>query len=102
MLSNEFISTVKSVIGTCQALGILIESKDPKEVLAEISEGKYSEEIAAKKTDVNPEKRKELDAYFAEIEAQQEAIQKEEEKEKADKEEEKAKATIESPEKEKE
>lgn len=94
MLSNEFISTVKSIIGTCQALGVLIESKEPKEVLEEIEEGKYAEEISAKKTEVDPEKRKELDAYFATIEAEQEAVQKAEEEEKKVEEEKKAAAAV--------
>jgi len=98
LLSNTFIASVKSVIGTCQALGVLIESKDPKEILKEISEGKYKEEIEAQKTDVGPEKRKELDEYFAGVEEEQEAIKKAEEVEKAAEEEKKAKeATIEPP-----
>ena len=93
LLSNTFMASVKSVIGTCQALGVLIESKDPKEILQEIKEGKYKKEIDAQKTDVNPEKRKELDEYFATIEAEQEAIKKAEEAEKAAAEEAKTKAT---------
>ena len=92
MLSNEFISTVKSVIGTCQALGVLIESKQPLEIQKEIAEGKYKEEIEAKKTDIDPEKQKELDAYFVTIEAEQEAVKKAEEKEAAAAEEAKAEA----------
>ena len=97
MLSREFKSTVKSVIGTCQALGILIESKTPKEVLEEISEGKYSEVINAKKTDVDPEKRKELDAYFAEVSSKQEELKKAEEAEKAAEEEAKTADSTEEP-----
>jgi len=92
MLSNEFISTVKSVIGTCQALGVLIENKEPKEILEEIAEGKYKEEIEAQKTDVDPEKRKELDAHFKTVEEEQEAIKKAEEEEAAAAEEAKAEA----------
>jgi large subunit ribosomal protein L11 len=92
LLSNTFIASVKSVIGTCQALGVLIESKDPKEVLEEITEGKYKEEIEAQKTDVDPEKRKELDEYFASVEEEQEAVKKAEEAEKAAEEEKKAEA----------
>jgi len=80
MLSNEFISTVKSVIGTCQALGLLIENKEPKEILEEITEGKFKEEIEAKKTDVDSEKRKELDAFFTDVAAEQEEKKLEEEK----------------------
>lgn len=90
MLSNEFISTVKSVVGTCQALGVLIESKQPMEILDEIAEGKYKEEIEAQKTDVDPEKQKELNAFFKTVEAEQEAIKKAEEEEAAAAEEAKA------------
>lgn len=89
LLSNEFISTVKSVIGTCMANGVLIENKDPKEVLSEINEGKYVKEISSKKTKVEDEKKKELDAYFARIAEEQEAVKKAEEAEKAAEEEEK-------------
>jgi large subunit ribosomal protein L11 len=102
LLSNTFMATIKSVIGTCQALGVLIENKDPKEILEEISEGKYKEEIDAQKTDVDPEKRKELDEYFAGVEEEQEAIRKAEEAEKAAEEEAKAEAaTSETPTEEK-
>lgn len=93
LLSKEFISTVKSVIGTCQALGVLIESKEAKEILENISQGKYSEEISAKKTDTGPEKRKKLDIYFGDIAARQEAAKKAEEAEKAAEEEKKASTT---------
>ncbi len=90
MLSNDFMATLKSIIGTCQALGILIENKEVKEVLKEITEGKYAEEISAQKTDVDPEKQKEIDSYFAEVTDKQEAIKKAEEAEKAVEEEKKA------------
>ena len=93
LLSNTFIASVKSVIGTCQALGVLIENKDPKEIIEEIKEGKYKEEIEAQKTDVELEKRKELDEYFAGVEEEQEAIKKAEEAEKAAEEEKKAEST---------
>ena len=83
MLSNDFMATVKSVLGTCQALGVLVESKEIKEVLEEIEEGKYKEEIDAQKTDVDPDKRKELDNDFAGVAAKQEALKKAEDAEAA-------------------
>jgi len=92
MLSNDFMATVKSVIGTCQALGVIIENKDPMEVLGEIAEGNYKEEIEAQKTDVDPEKQKGLEAFFKEVETEQEAIKKAEEEEAAAAEEAKAEA----------
>jgi len=96
MLSNEFISSVKSVIGTCQALGVLIENKEAQEIMEEVAEGKYSEEINAQKTDVSPEKRKELDTYFAEVAEKQEALKKAEEAEAAAAEEAKAETPAET------
>jgi len=98
MLSNEFISSVKSVLGTCQALGVLVENQETPEVLEEIAQGKYLEEIEAQKTDVSPEKRKELDAYFAEVAEKQEAVQKAEAAAAAAAEEAKAEAAIATPE----
>jgi DNA-directed RNA polymerase alpha subunit len=97
MLSNEFISSVKSVLGTCQALGVLVENKEIPEVMDEIAEGKYSEEIAAQKTDVAPEKRKELDAHFTEVAEKQEAVKKAEAAEAAAEEEAKAAAATAAP-----
>jgi len=90
MLSNDFMATVKSVVGTCQALGVLIENKETKKILKEIKEGKFAEKISAKKTNVNPEKKKELDDYFIIIAEKQEAVKKAEDAEKAAEDEKKA------------
>ena len=76
MLSNDFLSTVKSVLGTCQALGVMVESKDVKDVFEEINDGKYKAEIEAKKVEVDSDKRKELDDYFAGIASKQDAVKK--------------------------
>lgn len=92
MLAKEFISAVKSVIGTCMAIGTLIESKDPKEVLEEIEQGKYKSEIESQKTDVSPVKKKKLDLFFKKLQKTQESEIKKEEEEKAAAEEKKAKA----------
>ena len=55
MLSNDFLASVKSVVGTCQALGVLIENKESKEVMTEILEGKYDSQINSQKTKVEDE-----------------------------------------------
>lgn len=59
MLTNNFKSVVKSMIGSCNSLGILIEGKTSKEVNQDIDAGKYDDEINAQKTDV-PENKKEI------------------------------------------
>ena len=92
MLSRTFLASLKSMVGTCQALGVLIESKEAKEIMEEINEGRYDQEIKEGKTDTSPEKRKELDAYFAKISEKQDAVKKAEEAEKAAEEEKKAAA----------
>ncbi len=97
MLSNDFLASVKSVIGTCQALGVLIENKETSEIMQEIKEGKYLEEISAKKIDVDPEKRKSLDEHFATVSEKQEEVKKAEDAEKAAEEEQKAADAVEKP-----
>jgi len=98
LLAKDLKAAVKSVVGTCASLGILIESKPATEVGAEIDKGKYDEEIKQEKTETSPEKRKELDTYFAEVHSQQEQLIKKEEAAKAAATEETAeKATPEKP-----
>ena len=41
MLAYELKTAVKEVIGTCVSMGVNVDGKRPKEVLAAISEGKY-------------------------------------------------------------
>jgi large subunit ribosomal protein L11 len=83
MLAREFLSAVKSVVGSAMSLGILIDSKDPKEVAQDIEDGKYDKEIKNKISEVSPEKKKLLQDFFNNIKNQQEAQKKKEEEEKA-------------------
>jgi len=41
MLSYDLKAAVKEVIGTCVSMGVNVDGKRPKEVLAAIGEGKY-------------------------------------------------------------
>ena len=79
MLSRDFKASVSSVLGTCQAMGILVESKEISEVMEEFRNGEYDALIDAQKTDVDPEKAKELKAYFAGIQQTQDAAKAAEE-----------------------
>ena len=73
MLEKDLKAAVKTVVGSCVSLGILIESKSPVEVAREVESGVYDKEIKAVKTDVSPEKRKQLDEYFNTINSKQQA-----------------------------
>lgn len=79
MLCNNLKEAVKSVIGTCASLGILIENKPAAKLGHEIDGGKFHKEIEGGKTETSPEKRAGLDKYFEELKAKQELIIKQEE-----------------------
>lgn len=102
MLSKDLKSAVKTVVGTCVSLGILIEGKTPKEIEEEIDQGKYDKEINEEKTETSPEKRKELDEAFAEIKAKQDLLIKQEQAAKEAEEEKKAEEASEAGEDKKE
>ncbi len=67
MLSNNLKSTVKSVIGSCGSLGLLVEGKTPQEINKEIDEGVYDEAINSENTEVSDEKKQKLAAQLKEI-----------------------------------
>jgi large subunit ribosomal protein L11 len=97
MLANDFMGALKSVIGSAMAMGVLIESKDPKEVLEEIADGKYAKEIKSQLTEVSAAKAKDLKAYFAEVQGKQKEAKKKEEEAKAAEEAAKASAATAKP-----
>lgn len=67
MLEKDFKSAVKSILGTCASIGILVDNKNPNEIIEEVAEDKYEKEINQQITETSSEKRKRLDEHFAEI-----------------------------------
>ncbi len=97
MLATDFKKAFMSVLGSAMALGVLIEGKDPKEFIEEVKAGKYDKEIAAQKTDVDPERIKELRSYFTQVKSKQDASKKAEDEAKAAEEAKKAQAAVSKP-----
>ena len=89
LLCKDIKSAVKTIVGTCASLGVLIENKPAVEIEKEIDQGKYDKEINQGKTETSPEKKNQLDEYFSKIKQEQDKIL---EQEKAAKEAEEAKA----------
>lgn len=83
MLVNNFKKAVKSVVGSCVSLGILIESKEAKDVSKEIDSGIYDNLINKQVTKASPEKLKKLAEEFDVIKKKQEELLKAEEEAKA-------------------
>ncbi|NCO11019.1 50S ribosomal protein L11 [Candidatus Pacearchaeota archaeon CG_4_9_14_0_2_um_filter_39_13] len=92
MLARDLKAALKLVIGSCKSLGILVDSKDPVEIIAEVNEGKYDSEIKQEKTELSDEKRRTLENKFAEVKAKQDKDKKALEEAKAKEEAEKAEA----------
>jgi len=74
LLCKDFKSAVKTIVGTCVSLGILIENKSAVEVEQEIDEGKYDKEISGMKTETSAGKKKELDEYFTKVKKEQDKL----------------------------
>ena len=79
LLCKDLKSTVKTIIGTCTSLGILVENEFASEVGHQISEGKFSKEIKEEKTETSEEKKEKLNVYFKEVQKKQEEAKKVEE-----------------------
>ena len=82
MLEKDLKACVKTVVGSCVSLGILVDSKPAVQVCGEIEQGGYDKEIKEEKTVPDEEKKTELDNYFKEVLNKQEAILKKEADEK--------------------
>ena len=89
-LEKSLKSSLKTIVGACRSLGILVESKEAAVVTKEIDGGVYDDPINQQKTVPSPEKLKELKSFFDKIQKSQEELKKKEEEEKAKAEEEKA------------
>ncbi|MEM2105059.1 MAG: 50S ribosomal protein L11 [Candidatus Bathyarchaeia archaeon] len=46
LLAKTLKGAVKEVLGSCVSMGVTVEGKDPKEVQAEIDEGKYDQVLS--------------------------------------------------------
>lgn len=73
-------AAVKSVAGTCNSLGILVEGKLSKEFNSDLDHGVYDNELREEQTEMSPEKQERL---RQQLQAVQEELQKEQEKLKA-------------------
>ena len=99
LLCKDLKAAVKTVVGSCGSLGILIENKPASEIEQEIDKGKYDKEIQEEKTETSESKKIELDKYFLDIKSEQEKLIKQEEETKESEAEEKEEKTEEKEEK---
>jgi len=83
LLCKDMKSAVKTIVGTCVSLGVLIEDKPAVEIEEDIEAGKYDKEINAEKTETPEDKKKKLAESFAKIKKEQDKILQQEQAAKA-------------------
>jgi large subunit ribosomal protein L11 len=79
MLAKDLKAAVKTVIGTCGSLGILIENQPASHLGHQIEGGKFGKEIQEEKTQTPEEKKAKLDEYLNKVKEEQEKVAKAEE-----------------------
>ena len=94
MLEKEFKSAVKSVLGTCASIGLLVENKGANELIADVSSGKFDKEIDGKISEISDEKREKLKKYFDEVKSEQDTKLAEKKKEEEEAEAKKAEEAV--------
>ena len=72
LLCKDLRAAVKTTVGSCVSLGILIENKPAVEIEEDIDAGVYDKQINGCITETPEEKKTELDAYFKPLRAEQE------------------------------
>jgi large subunit ribosomal protein L11 len=61
LLGKSLKEKIKEIIGTCQAMGILVEGVKAHDAIVMVNEGKFDKEIKAEKTELSAEEMRELD-----------------------------------------
>ena len=72
LLAKDLKAGLKLVVGSCVSLGVLVDSKEAKDIEADIDAGKYDNEISQEKTTPDEAKKKELDLHFKRLHLKQE------------------------------
>ena len=62
LLGKDMISKVKEILGSCDSMGVMVEGKQAREIIADINKGEFVEKIKAGKTELSAEELKKLEA----------------------------------------
>ncbi len=62
LLGKDMFAKVREVLGTCNSMGVMVEGKQARDVIAEVKQGKYHAEISTMKTELSAEELQEIEA----------------------------------------
>lgn len=71
LLAKDLRAAIKLIVGTCVSLGIMIDSKEAKDIEKDIDSGKYDSEIKDEIASPSEQKKKDLEEFFAVRKAKQ-------------------------------
>jgi hypothetical protein len=80
MFVNDLKAAVISTLGTCHSIGLVVESKEPKELIEDVKAGKYDQEISQGNEEASQEKLDQLAKDFEKVKKVQDAFIKDLEK----------------------
>jgi len=72
LLGKDMFARVKEVVGSCNSMGVMVEGKPAKEVIQDINQGAFKEEISTEKTELSAEELKELETERVRLAAEME------------------------------
>lgn len=79
MLTNNPKSAIKSIIGTCNSMGVLVEGEEAKKIIEKINQGHFDKEIDSGNIEVLAEKKQilksQLEDVLTKIKAEQEKLE---------------------------
>lgn len=58
---KDLFGKVKTVVGTCQSMGIMVEGQPAKDAIKKINEGEWKDKIAAGKSEITAEELKQME-----------------------------------------
>ncbi|MCL6500790.1 MAG: hypothetical protein K6T16_02005, partial [Candidatus Pacearchaeota archaeon] len=82
MLTDSLKAAVKAILGSCVSAGILVESRNPIEIIKEVNQGVYDDLIFKGQEVPSKEKLEKLAKDFEQVQKAQESLIKEMEKKK--------------------
>ncbi len=76
LLGKDNVSRVKEIIGTCQAMGVMVEGKAAHDTIDDINKGQFKEKIESGKTELTADELKTLEEEKKKLQAEMESMRK--------------------------
>ena len=77
--ANSFKNAVKTVLGSCVSMGVIVDEKSPKEILKEITKGLHDNTISKEITEASPDKKIQIEKLNKELQNKQKDMKKQKE-----------------------